>query len=139
MGNKIDIIIEKNSSTNKNSVQKFSVPITKSTTIEITKNEENRIISKNNPIYKIWLTLNYWSYKKADKIICIGDHLKIAVISRDPRCAIITHDPVTGLPDTDTLSIIRTYRKNLGSTYFGVYGSVVQSGSVSVGTDVILF
>jgi len=72
------------------------------------------------------------------KIICIGDHLKIAVISRDPRCAIITHDPVTGLPDTDTLSIIRSYRKNLGPTYFGVYGSVVQSGSVSVGTDVIL-
>ena len=36
VGNKIDIIIEENSSTNKNSVQKFSIPITKSTTIEIT-------------------------------------------------------------------------------------------------------
>ena len=46
VGNKIDIIIEKNSSTNKNSIVKFSVPITKSTTIEITKNEENKIISK---------------------------------------------------------------------------------------------
>ena len=45
-GNKIDIIIEKNSSTNKNSIIKFSVPITKSTTISITKNEENKIISK---------------------------------------------------------------------------------------------
>ena len=45
-GNKIDIIIEKNSSTNKNSIIKFSVPITKSTTITITKNEENKIISK---------------------------------------------------------------------------------------------
>ena len=45
-GNEIDIIIEKNSSTNKNSIIKFSVPITKSTTIAITKNEENKIISK---------------------------------------------------------------------------------------------
>jgi len=46
VGNKIDITIEKNLHTNKNSVLKFSVPITKSTTIEITKNEENKIISK---------------------------------------------------------------------------------------------
>ena len=45
-GNKIDIIIEKNSSTNINSIIKFSVPITKSTTIAITKDEENKIISK---------------------------------------------------------------------------------------------
>ena len=45
-GNKIDIILEKNSSTNINSIIKFSVPITKSTTIAITKNEENKIISK---------------------------------------------------------------------------------------------
>jgi len=46
IGNKIDIIIEENSSTNNNSVEKFSVPITKSTTIEITKDSENKIISK---------------------------------------------------------------------------------------------
>ena len=39
IGNKIDIIIEKDSSENQNSIVKFSVPITKSTTIEITKNE----------------------------------------------------------------------------------------------------
>jgi len=46
VGNKIDIIIEKKPSTSKNSVIKFSVPITKSTTIEITKDSENQIISK---------------------------------------------------------------------------------------------
>jgi len=46
IGNKIDIIIEENLAANKNSVIKFSVPITKSTTISITKNEENKIISK---------------------------------------------------------------------------------------------
>ena len=46
VGNKIDIIIEKGAKTEKNSIMKFSVPITKSTTIAITKNEENKIISE---------------------------------------------------------------------------------------------
>ena len=46
VGNKIDIVIEKNLRAKKNSVLKFSVPITKSTSIEITKDEENKIISK---------------------------------------------------------------------------------------------
>jgi len=46
VGNKIDIIIEEVSPTSKNSIIKFSVPITKSTTISITKNEENKIESK---------------------------------------------------------------------------------------------
>jgi len=45
VGKKIAIIIEKNTKEN-NSVIKFSVPITKSTTIEIAKNEENKLISK---------------------------------------------------------------------------------------------
>jgi len=45
IGKKIAIIIEKNTKEG-NSVIKFSVPITKSTTIEIAKNEENKIISK---------------------------------------------------------------------------------------------
>ena len=46
IGNKIDITIEKKISTQKNTVQKFSVPITKSTTIEIIRDSENKIISK---------------------------------------------------------------------------------------------
>ena len=46
VGNKIDIIIEKKKDKTNNSVIKFSVPITKSTTISITKNEENKIISE---------------------------------------------------------------------------------------------
>jgi len=46
VGNTINIIIKENSSTKNNSIVKFSVPITKSITIEITKNEENKIISK---------------------------------------------------------------------------------------------
>ena len=46
VGNKIDIIVEKILPANKNLLLKFSVPITKSTTIEITKDSENQIISK---------------------------------------------------------------------------------------------
>jgi len=45
-GNKIKIIIKEDLSKNNNSIIKFSVPITKNTTIEITKNEENKILSK---------------------------------------------------------------------------------------------
>ena len=46
VGNKIDIIVENTLPANKNLLLKFSVPITKSTTIEITKDSENQIISK---------------------------------------------------------------------------------------------
>jgi len=45
VGKKIDIIIEKRIE-EKNSIIKFSIPITKSTTIEIAKNEENNLVSK---------------------------------------------------------------------------------------------
>ena len=45
VGKKIDIIIKKENEKN-NSVIKFSVPITKSTTVEIIKNEENKLVSK---------------------------------------------------------------------------------------------
>tara|TARA_B100000029_G_scaffold151244_1_gene146363 strand:+ start:353 stop:1663 length:1311 start_codon:yes stop_codon:yes gene_type:complete len=45
-GKKIDLILKKNNKNNQNSLLKFSIPITKSTTIEITKNSENQILSK---------------------------------------------------------------------------------------------
>jgi murein DD-endopeptidase MepM/ murein hydrolase activator NlpD len=46
VGNKIDIIFEKILPKNNNVIIKFSVPVTKSTTIEITKDTENQITSK---------------------------------------------------------------------------------------------
>ena len=56
VGNKIEIIVEKIISTNKNTIVKFSVPITKSTTIEITKNEDNKIVSNKviTKLYKLY-------------------------------------------------------------------------------------
>ena len=52
VGNKIDIIVEKTLPENENSVVKFSVPITKSTTIEITNDTENQF-----QIQKFWRIL----------------------------------------------------------------------------------
>ena len=45
-GTIIDIIIEKNPTKNENSIIKFSVPVSKSTTIAITRNEDNEIKSE---------------------------------------------------------------------------------------------
>ena len=45
-GNQIDIIIEENLSAKNYSIAKFAIPITKSTTIEIGKNEQGKISSK---------------------------------------------------------------------------------------------
>ena len=44
-GNKIDIIVAKSISEKKNTIVKFNVPITKSTTIAIARNEDNKITS----------------------------------------------------------------------------------------------
>ena len=45
-GDKIEIAVKKNVTGKNNSIVKFSVPITKSTTIEISKDEQDKIISK---------------------------------------------------------------------------------------------
>ena len=45
-GSEIEVIIEKSLTSEFNSITKFSVPITKSTTIEINKNDEKQIVSK---------------------------------------------------------------------------------------------
>jgi MOSC domain-containing protein len=55
------------------------------------------------------------------------------------RCAVTTHDPDLGLPDLDTLRVLRTYRGNVETTErlpFGVWGEVVQPGSVRLGDPV---
>ena len=52
-GSKIDIIIKKNVGKKSNSISKFIVPATKSTTIEIYKNDEGKIVS-NKVITKLY-------------------------------------------------------------------------------------
>ena len=58
VGDKIDIIIKEDVLKSKGSIVKFSVPITKSTTISIIRNEENNIISKKI-ITKLYKKKNY--------------------------------------------------------------------------------
>ena len=68
----------------------------------------------------------------------IGEHLKIQVISRDPRCAVISQNPATGEQDVDTLSLIRSYRRESAAAYFGVYAVVLHPGAVAAGDEIRL-
>ena len=68
--------------------------------------------------------------------IRLGESLRLQVVARDPRCAIVTQDPDTGQRDLDALRLILDYRPNPRAAYFGVYGLVEQPGTVSVGDAV---
>jgi uncharacterized protein len=54
------------------------------------------------------------------------------------RCAITTQNPETGLPDFDTLRVIRDYRGLSAKREldFGVYGEVLEPGRVRVGDSI---
>lgn len=70
--------------------------------------------------------------------VSIGDELVLRVVAPDPRCAITTLDPDTGVPDLDTPSAILSYRPSPGPAYFGVYALVERPGSVALGDGVTL-
>jgi uncharacterized protein YcbX len=55
-----------------------------------------------------------------------------------PRCAMTTHDPVTGARDLDTLHAIKAYRGlvNGKDLMFGVYGEVERPGTIRLGDEV---
>ena len=55
-----------------------------------------------------------------------------------PRCAVTTQDPETGVPDLDTLRVIKGYRgvREGRKIDFGVYADVVRGGRVRLG-DVV--
>jgi len=123
-GNKIDIIIEKNSLSTENSVIKFSVPVTKSTTIEISKNEENKIISK-----KIITKL----YKKkilAENIISKNLYSSAMEANINPD-TIIEFARIFGF-EIDFQRDIRKndYFKILYEKYFDENGKYIKSGSI---------
>ncbi len=46
------------------------------------------------------------------RTIGIGRELRVLLTAADPRCTIVTQDPLTGKPDVDTLSLIRGYRSD---------------------------
>ena len=68
--------------------------------------------------------------------VAVGDEVRISIVSRDPRCAITTHDPNTGQRDMNTLRVILSYRPDPQAAYFGVYGNVIAPGLASLGDEV---
>jgi len=124
IGNKIDIIIEKSSSANKNSIVKFSVPITKSTTIAITKDEDNKIIS-NKIITKL--------YKRkvlSENIISNNLYSSAIEASINPD-TIIEFARIFGF-EIDFQRDIRKndYFKIVYEKYFDENGEFIKSGSI---------
>ena len=124
IGNKIDIIIEKKASAVKNSIIKFSVPITKSTTVSIIKNEENKIVSK-----KIITKL----YKKkilSENVIKNNLYSSAVDVKINPD-TIIEFARIFGF-EIDFQRDIRKndYFKIIYDKYFDENGEFVKSGSI---------
>lgn len=71
-------------------------------------------------------------------VVQIGPELRIKLVAPDPRCAITTLDPETGERDFDVPKLLLSYRPSVRSPYFGVYGAVESTGTVSVGDAVEL-
>ena len=66
-------------------------------------------------------------------VIQIGPKFRLRLVARDPRCAITTLDPETGQRDFDVPRLLLSYRPSDRSPFFGVYGLVETTGTVSVG------
>ncbi len=71
-------------------------------------------------------------------VVQIGHDLRVRLVAKDPRCAITTLDPETGERDFDVPRLVLSYRPSGRAAYFGVYGAVESTGTVSVGDAVEL-
>ena len=124
VGNKIDIIVEKILPANKNLLLKYSVPITKSTTIEITKDSENQIISK-----KI-ITKLYKKKTLSGNIIRKNLYSSATEVNINPD-TIIEFARIFGF-EIDFQRDIRKndYFKIVYEKYFDENGEFIKSGSI---------
>jgi murein DD-endopeptidase MepM/ murein hydrolase activator NlpD len=123
-GTKINVILEKQLSSNENSLVKFVIPISKSTTIAISKNEENKIVSK-----KI-ITKLYKRKTLAENII--NKNLYSSAIKADINPdTIIEFARIFGF-EIDFQRDIRKndYFKILYEKYFDESGQFIKSGSI---------
>ena len=123
-GNKINIVIEKRAPKKENSVAKFSLPLTNSSTIEITKDENNNFVSK-----KI-ITKLYKKKVLADNIIKKNLYTS-AVEARINPDTIIEFARIFGF-EIDFQRDIRKndYFKILYEKYFDENGEFIKSGSI---------
>ena len=123
-GNKIDIVIEKNLSKKNDSLSKFSIPITKSTTIEINKDEEGKIVSKKI-ITKLYKKISY-----AENVI-LKNLYSSAIESNINPDTIIEFARIFGF-EIDFQRDIRKndYFKIVYDKYFDENGEFIKSGSI---------
>ena len=124
VGNIINIIIEKNLTTNKNFIVKFSVPITKSTTIAIIRDEDNKITSQ-----KI-ITKLYKKKTLAENIITKNLYSSAIEVKINPD-TIIEFARIFGF-EIDFQRDIRKndYFKIIYEKYFDENGEFIKSGSI---------
>ena len=122
--NKIDIIFQKKFEDKNNSILKFSVPITKSTSIEITKNSENQIVSK-----KI-ITKLYKKRVLSENIIKKNLYASATEANMNPD-TIIEFARIFGF-EIDFQRDIRKndYFKILYEKYFDENGEFIKSGTI---------
>ena len=66
--------------------------------------------------------------------LAIGDRLEIEIVKKDPRCVIITLDPITALSHPAILKNLA--RKHAGCA--GVYAAVLREGSIESGMEIRL-
>jgi len=124
VGNIINIIIEKNLTTNKNFIVKFSVPVTKSTTIGIIRDEDNKITSQ-----KI-ITKLYKKKTLAENIITKNLYSSAIDAKINPD-TIIEFARIFGF-EIDFQRDIRKndYFKIIYEKYFDENGEFIKSGSI---------
>ena len=122
--NIINIIIEKNLTTNKNFIVKFSVPITKSTTIAIIRDEDNKITSQ-----KI-ITKLYKKKTLAENIITKNLYSSAIEAKINPD-TIIEFARIFGF-EIDFQRDVRKndYFKIIYEKYFDENGEFIKSGSI---------
>jgi murein DD-endopeptidase MepM/ murein hydrolase activator NlpD len=123
-GGKIDIIIERGFKKSSNSILKFSIPITKSTTIEITKDELGQISSKKI-ITKLFKKKTY-----AENII-LNNLYSAATEAKIYPDTIIEFARIFGF-EIDFQRDIRKndYFKIVYDKFFDEYGEFVKSGPI---------
>jgi len=123
-GNKIDIIVGKDLSKEGNSIIKFAIPISKSSAITITRDEENKIISK-----KI-ITKLYKKKTLTENMIKKSLYESAVQAKIDPN-TIIEFARIFGF-EIDFQRDVRKndYFKILYEKYFDENGKFVKSGSI---------
>jgi len=123
-GNTIDIIVEKQTTKKKSSLIKFNAPITKNTTIKISKNDENIIVSQK-------IITKLFKKKVLGENIILDNLYSSAIKAKMNPEIIIEFARIFGFE----IDFQRDIRKNdyfriVYDKYFDEYGDFVKSGSI---------